>query len=113
MPLAEKPKGAERTRTAVRGFAGLCLTTRPRRQAAHRSRPPAERQWPDEHRARATDRDLPTLRCGDGVAPRNVPVPALQVQDRLLRGRDRGVQDAAAVGRFRVPESTGILKSRA
>jgi hypothetical protein len=27
-------KGAERNRTAVRGFAGLCLTTRPRRQAA-------------------------------------------------------------------------------
>ena len=27
-------KGAERTRTAVRGFAGLCLTTRPRRRRA-------------------------------------------------------------------------------
>src|SRR5262245_37442720 len=25
-------QGAERTRTAVRGFAGLCLTSRPRRQ---------------------------------------------------------------------------------
>src|SRR5439155_9525997 len=27
-------QGAERIRTAVRGFAGLCLTTRPRRPAA-------------------------------------------------------------------------------
>jgi hypothetical protein len=27
-------RGAERTRTAVRGFAGLCLTTRPRRRRA-------------------------------------------------------------------------------
>ena len=47
-PSADSPQpsgqGAERTRTAVRGFAGLCLTTRPRRQAAHRSRPPAELQ---------------------------------------------------------------------
>ena len=34
-------RGAERTRTAVRGFAGLCLTTRPRRHArAHRSEAP-------------------------------------------------------------------------
>jgi hypothetical protein len=30
-------RGAERTRTAVRGFAGLCLTTRPRRQPGHRT----------------------------------------------------------------------------
>lgn len=37
MPLAEWPRGAERNRTAVRGFAGLCLATRPRRRGAHRS----------------------------------------------------------------------------
>ena len=33
-----EPRGAERIRTAVRGFAGLCLTSRPPRQrACHRS----------------------------------------------------------------------------
>ena len=48
----------------------------------------------------AARRDLPALRRGDGVAPRDLPVPALQVQDRLLRRRDGRVQDAA-VGRFR------------
>src|SRR5919109_2240023 len=36
-------QGAERNRTAVRGFAGLCLTTRPRRPAGgHRSRGSAD-----------------------------------------------------------------------
>src|SRR5215218_656456 len=30
----ERKKGADQNRTGVRGFAGLCLTTRPRRQAA-------------------------------------------------------------------------------
>jgi hypothetical protein len=34
MPLRKSPRGAERIRTAVRGFAGLCLTTRPRRPDA-------------------------------------------------------------------------------
>jgi hypothetical protein len=34
----EGQRGAERIRTAVRGFAGLCLTSRPPRQrACHRS----------------------------------------------------------------------------
>jgi hypothetical protein len=31
-PHEQRLEGDERTRTAVRGFAGLCLTTRPRRQ---------------------------------------------------------------------------------
>src|SRR5215212_1545272 len=40
-PDFERKKGADQNRTGVRGFAGLCLTTRPRRQAAGRmvSRP--------------------------------------------------------------------------
>ena len=32
VPDFDRRRGAERNRTAVRGFAGLCLTTRPRRQ---------------------------------------------------------------------------------
>ena len=32
-PFAYRSRGDERIRTAVRGFAGLCLTTRPRRPA--------------------------------------------------------------------------------
>ena len=31
-PHSKRLRGAERIRTAVRGFAGLCLTTRPRRR---------------------------------------------------------------------------------
>ena len=34
MPHGERPRGADQIRTGVRGFAGLCLTTRPRRLAA-------------------------------------------------------------------------------
>jgi hypothetical protein len=37
--LVSRDKGADRSRTGVRGFAGLCLTTRPRRRSAgHGSR---------------------------------------------------------------------------
>jgi hypothetical protein len=32
--LVEPKRGADQNRTGVRGFAGLCLTTRPRRRAA-------------------------------------------------------------------------------
>ena len=41
MPANPVDQGAERTRTAVRGFAGLCLTSRPRRREPNRSRPPS------------------------------------------------------------------------
>lgn len=36
-PRVQTRRGDERIRTAVRGFAGLCLTTRPRRPGTHRS----------------------------------------------------------------------------
>ena len=39
-PLTRRERGADQNRTGVRGFAGLCLTTRPRRRGgAHRSEP--------------------------------------------------------------------------
>ena len=38
-------EGAERIRTAVRGFAGLCLTSRPPRQRASHRSGPQSRTW--------------------------------------------------------------------
>ena len=83
-------QGAEQIRTAVRGFAGLCLTTRPRRRTGHRSRPLRDLRWTRDRRARPRDRrDLLALRRSHGVAARHVPVPAVPAQDRLLRRRNR------------------------
>ena len=87
------PQGAERTRTAVRGFAGLCLTTRPRRRTGHRSRPPCRLRWLRGCRSRPRDRgDLPALQRDHGVEARHVSVPSVSVQDRLLRRRDGRLQ---------------------
>jgi hypothetical protein len=152
--VAATTKGADQNRTGVRGFAGLCLTTRPRRRrarivasgfrrnrwcgptvvptsTAHRrpectsvadssrssssscslpgssettfsgrpvGRPLSKLAAPvrgrfyacgDEHtaRSRADRRAVPALQRRDGVAPRNLAVPALPIQARLLRGR--------------------------
>lgn len=42
--LGQACEGADQIRTGVRGFAGLCLTSRPRRREGHRS--PRFRGWP-------------------------------------------------------------------
>ena len=44
-------------------------------------------------RWRQVRRAVPALRRGDGVAARDVPVPALPLQGRLLRGRDGDCRD--------------------
>jgi uncharacterized cupin superfamily protein len=89
-PANESFQGAERIRTAVRGFAGLCLTSRPRRPADRLSREIVARplrallSFHGINACSCTGRGLPPLRNPHGVAPRDLAVPAVPFQARML-----------------------------
>ena len=113
-----RPRGAWRIRTAVRGFAGLCLTTRPRRPAGGmvsarrgnlRPCPLATRIRPRRRSSRAADRSPRSARrCRAAAAARSTRTrPRPSSARARARGGDARRRAARRPGGPRRPPFVG------
>src|SRR4029077_3368354 len=82
-----------------------CLSSRARDRAALE---PCASHHPRSH---GGGRALLALWRGDGVASRDAPVPALPLQDRLLRGHHGGVLAAGSLASVAWPTSSALSRS--